>query len=76
MFASLTTSTLTVRRVQTRGTFADVVARVQLGLTARRQRLHLAALDDAALADIGLTRAEARIEAGRPIWDVPSTWRR
>ena len=76
MFASLHTSTLTVRRVQARGTLASLLATVQLGLIARRQRRRLALLDDFALADIGLTPAEAHTEATRPLWDVPGNWRR
>ncbi len=44
-------------------------------LTLWRSRQHLKSLDDRALADIGLTRAEADAEAKRPIWDVPHTWR-
>ena len=40
-----------------------------------RQRQHLKSLDQAALSDIGLTRAQALTEATRPVWDVPSTWR-
>lgn len=39
-----------------------------------RQRQDLAALDDAALRDIGVTRREARSEAARPAWDVPEYW--
>ncbi|MGK7652477.1 DUF1127 domain-containing protein [Roseovarius sp. MMSF_3350] len=35
-----------------------------------RQRRALARLDDHALDDIGLTRAEADAEARRPIWDI------
>lgn len=35
-----------------------------------RQRRALARLDDHALNDIGLTRAEAEAEANRPIWDI------
>lgn len=47
-----------------------------LGLAALyRQRRALSRLDDKALADIGLTRAEARSEADRPVWDVPGNWR-
>ena len=38
-------------------------------------RARLADMDDAMLADIGLTRGQAQIEAARPIWDVPATWR-
>lgn len=40
-----------------------------------RQRRALARLDDARLADLGLTRAEAHAEATRPLWDVPPNWR-
>nr|WP_232209643.1 DUF1127 domain-containing protein [Rhodobacter sp. SW2] len=42
----------------------------------RHQRHTLAELDDATLADIGLTRDQALAEAARPLWDVPATWRR
>ena len=44
-------------------------------MALRRQRAALAALDDAALKDIGLTREEAQLEARRPFWDAPDTWR-
>lgn len=44
-------------------------------LDAWRSRQHLKALDDRALADIGLSRADAEREASRPIWDVPQTWK-
>lgn len=37
-----------------------------------QQRRALTRLDDAALADLGLTRAEAEQEAGRPFWDLPA----
>jgi uncharacterized protein YjiS (DUF1127 family) len=40
-----------------------------------RSRRALAALDDAALNDIGLNRVDAVNEANRPFWDVPNTWR-
>jgi len=40
-------------------------------LAIYRQRRALARLDSAALKDIGLTCAEARAEANRPIWDMP-----
>lgn len=49
---------------------------IWLALLARRQRDRLRQLDDAALDDIGLTRAEAENEAARPVWDVPANWRR
>lgn len=41
-----------------------------------RQRRDLARLDDRALEDIGLSRAQADAEARRPIWDAPDFWRR
>ena len=41
----------------------------------RRQRKALARLDDAALRDMGLTRADVRTESKRAIWDVPANWR-
>ncbi|PSL22352.1 DUF1127 domain-containing protein [Shimia abyssi] len=40
-----------------------------------RQRRALAKLDDAALLDMGLTRADVNAELKRPVWDVPSNWR-
>lgn len=39
----------------------------------RRERQMLATLDDRMLKDIGLTRAEANLEAARPGWDVPES---
>lgn len=41
-----------------------------------RQRRALARLDDRALDDIGRSPDEARAEAARPVWDVPSQWLR
>ena len=43
-------------------------------LGVARQRRALARLDDHALDDIGITRAQARAEAARPIWDAPAHW--
>jgi uncharacterized protein YjiS (DUF1127 family) len=37
-----------------------------------RERRALARLDDARLADLGLTREEAMREARRPFWDLPA----
>lgn len=37
---------------------------------ARRTRQLLATMDDRMLSDIGMNRAGARTEAGRPAWDV------
>ncbi len=42
----------------------------------RRQRAHLAQLDDHMLADIGITRSQAQEESRAPLWDVPANWRR
>lgn len=47
--------------------------RLLLAHQARRQRMKLSQLDDARLADIGLTRDQAVAEAAR--WDVPTNWR-
>ncbi len=76
MFASLHTSTLAVAHVQSRGTLAGFTKRLRLAMTARRQRAQLAKLDDAMLADIGVSPRQAATEAARPAWDVPSTWLR
>ena len=43
-------------------------------LALGRSRTALSQLEDRALADIGLTQAQARREASRPIWDVPANW--
>lgn len=40
-----------------------------------RQRRRLAELDDAALRDLGISRADALHEAARAPWDAPSHWR-
>jgi len=39
--------------------------------TLHDQRRQLAALSDAMLKDIGLSRADVEREAGRPFWDDP-----
>jgi uncharacterized protein YjiS (DUF1127 family) len=36
----------------------------------RRVRLHFATLDDRALADVGLTRDQQRIECAKPFWKL------
>ena len=40
-----------------------------------RQRRQLAALDARTLRDMGISDAQARTEANRPFWDVPTHWR-
>ncbi|WP_136636561.1 DUF1127 domain-containing protein [Pseudooceanicola onchidii] len=43
-------------------------------LALSRSRQALADLDARALEDIGVTASEARREAARPVWDVPTSW--
>lgn len=45
-------------------------------VATQSQRRALRKLDVDALRDIGLTYVDAKTEAGRPFWDVPTTWRR
>lgn len=75
MFASLTTSTLALRGVQRRGT-PGLLARLRAAWHVSVQRRQLATLDDARLADLGLTRADVRAEVARAPWDVPKHWLR
>ena len=49
---------------------------LKLRIEIRRQRRQLARLDDRALKDIGLSRAEAEAEARRSFWSAPDHWRR
>ncbi|MEQ6202496.1 DUF1127 domain-containing protein [Sulfitobacter sp. HNIBRBA2951] len=44
-------------------------------MALRRSRRALAALDDAALRDVGIKPEDAQAEATRPIWDAPAAWR-
>ena len=76
MFASLHTATIATRRVQSAGSASRLLKTVQTALSAHRQRQFLARLDDRTLADIGLTRDEAQIEASRPLWDIPANLNR
>lgn len=76
MFASVATSTMTIRRVQGHGTFDRLVETLRLGLAAQRQRAALRRLDAVRLADIGLSPMAAMAEADRPFWDVPANWLR
>lgn len=39
-----------------------------------RQRTRLAELEPHMLEDIGVSEAQARKEAGRPVWDAPANW--
>lgn len=53
---------------------APLLRRLSLMRAAHRQRAALARLDAAALADIGITAAQASAEARRAAWDIPSGW--
>jgi uncharacterized protein YjiS (DUF1127 family) len=76
MITSVHTATLAYRGVQSVNPVAHFALRTVQAFAAWRQRRHLARLDDAALADVGLSRRAAMIEAARPVWDVPASWRR
>ena len=76
MFASVATSTMTIRHVEMQSSLDRLVETLRLGLAAHRQRQALRGLDAARLADIGLTERAALAEAERPFWDVPASWRR
>lgn len=54
----------------------DLFGLLRRMIETRRQRLHLGALNEHRLKDIGISKEEARAEAQRPVWDVPATWRR
>lgn len=43
--------------------------------TVWSQRQALQKLDNAALDDIGVTRADADAESRRSFWDAPNSWR-
>jgi uncharacterized protein YjiS (DUF1127 family) len=57
------------------GLLSRTLGLLSLGLAARRHRRALLKLEPHLLRDIGLTDADARAEASRPFWDVPSHWR-
>ena len=52
----------------------SIVSRVISALKLARTRQSLSKLDDRMLADVGLTREEARHEYERPLWDAPRSW--
>lgn len=52
------------------------VERILTYFDVRKTRIDLSKLTDEQLCDIGLTREDVEDEIKRPIWDVPSHWRR
>lgn len=48
----------------------SLIAQLRTALTVARTRRMLAKMDTAALADIGLTHAQARTEVRRGFWDI------
>lgn len=52
-----------------------ILGRLLAAMRLYRQRRDLSRLSETRLRDIGLDHAEARAEARRPVWDVPSNWR-
>ena len=46
--------------------------RIWTAFQVARERRALAGLDSRALADLGLSEAAARREAGRSFWDIPA----
>ncbi len=48
-----------------------VVSWVEAAFRTARQRRQLMGLDDRALKDIGVSRADAELEWSRPFWDLP-----
>lgn len=51
-------------------------AKLSAIIAVRRQRRALRNLDDRLLCDIGVSNREAAREIARPLWDVPSIWRK
>jgi uncharacterized protein YjiS (DUF1127 family) len=53
----------------------SLLSRLRAALSLHHSRQHLLDLDPHMLRDIGLTAAQARNEALRPVWDAPAIWR-
>ena len=60
MFASVATSAMTLRRVETKGTFTRLAATLRLGLAAYEQRQSLRGLDAARLDAVAKLAFERR----------------
>ncbi|MEM6492006.1 MAG: DUF1127 domain-containing protein [Pseudomonadota bacterium] len=50
--------------------FAAIREQLSLWISVSRGRSQLARMDDRMLADIGVTREQAMVEAKRPFWDT------
>jgi len=56
------------RKARSRNFISGLYSVMVLWRRRARQRRRLGALDDRALTDIGLNRAQARAEAAKPFW--------
>lgn len=72
----MTSTTQTRRLPAQRSGAKGFLARLFAAEALWRQRQHLAKLDDAALRDIGVSRAQAEAEATRGVWAAPRHWMR
>ncbi|SEQ45094.1 Uncharacterized conserved protein YjiS, DUF1127 family [Thalassovita taeanensis] len=68
-------SMITTRAALSHSCKPSLIQRTFALLSLYRQRSALAEMDDARLADIGLSYRQALREARRPLWDVPHNWR-
>lgn len=58
-------------RLATRSRLVHAVLWLERVFRTARERRQLMALDERALKDIGLNRADAHGEWSRPFWDIP-----
>lgn len=65
----------TNRRARLEGRVASSRLPLMRMLDVWRSRRALDRLDGRALDDIGVSPKRAAVEAAKPIWDVPATWR-
>ncbi|WP_408733514.1 DUF1127 domain-containing protein [Pseudomonas sp. LS1212] len=64
-------SKLPLHGVSLKAVFASVLQQILRWYELHRQRVELMQLNDAALKDIGLSRADIFEESERPFWDDP-----
>ena len=74
MFASVATSTMTIRRVEMQSTLDRLVETLRLGRIAQRQRQERRGMDEPRLADIRLPQRAPLAEANRPFWGLRASW--